>query len=100
MDQWRSKFSDSLGLDWNWAIECSSLLLSPGKVAARNVTKNCRPIPQATKQILSRETLPCPIYWTTGVPSSGDAWRKFHVVPRLYPLFSTLFNKGGNRRAL
>ena len=40
--------------------------------------------------------------WTTGVPGNGIEWRKFRVVPCLYPcvpLFSTLFNKDGNRRA-
>ena len=38
----------------------------------------------------------------TGVPDSGNRWRKFRVVPRFHPLrplFSTLFNGGGNRRA-
>ena len=41
--------------------------------------------------------------WTTGVPDNGNEWRKF---PALYlartlriPLFCTLFNKGGNRKA-
>ena len=41
--------------------------------------------------------------WTTGVPNDGNEWRKFRVVPRshpLQPLFCTLFNWVGNRRAL
>ena len=41
-------------------------------------------------------------HWTTGVLDNGNEWRKFRVVPRLYPLRSlvcTLFNEGGNRRA-
>ena len=44
--------------------------------------------------------------WTTGVRDNGHDWRKFRVVPRSYPLrppcvplLSTLFNRGGNRRA-
>ena len=40
--------------------------------------------------------------WTTGVLDNGNEWRKFCVVPRLYPLRSlvcTLFNKGGSRGA-
>ena len=40
--------------------------------------------------------------WTTGAPDNRNEWRKFRVVLRLRPCvpwFSTLFNRGGNRRA-
>ena len=39
--------------------------------------------------------------WMTGVSDNGNEWSKFRAVPRSYPLrplFSTLFNRGGNRR--
>ena len=29
--------------------------------------------------------------WTTGVPDNGNDWRKFRVVPRLYPLRPLVF---------
>ena len=42
--------------------------------------------------------------WTTFLPDNGNDWGKFCAVPRSHPLrpllFCTLFNKGGNRRAL
>ena len=40
--------------------------------------------------------------WTTRVLDTGNEWRKFRAVPRLYPLRSLvciLFNKGGSRGA-
>ena len=33
------------------------------------------------------------------MPDNGNDWRKFRDVPRS-PLFSTSFNRGGNRRAV
>ena len=43
--------------------------------------------------------------WMTGVPDSGNEWRKFRRrtslirIPRAFPCFCTLLDRGGNRRA-
>ena len=40
----------------------------------------------------SRETFFGDRYdWTTGVPDSGNDWRKFRALPRSYPLRSLVF---------
>ena len=38
--------------------------------------------------LLKRERFGDRYDWTTGVPDSGNEWKKFRVVPRLYPLRS------------